>query len=180
MGTRASSSSRSHSPGSSISSTSTNVSTESSTSAYDDSSVEAGAPAGSFDLGLTKAAAIRDASAHNAVSTEPAAVTATTDDVQAQPAHPAKSSRPATPRPVLLLIRNAAFVLVGGGLFSTIYGGLKLMPPFDPALDAQRGAHIGVMVSGVVEMVIGLVVGMSTLNDPRSPTPPSHPPSHPA
>ncbi len=171
MGTRASSSSRSHSPGSSISSTSTNVSTESSTSSYDDSSVEAGAPAGSFDLGLTKAAAIRDASAHNAVSTEPAAVTATTDDVPAQPSHPAKSSRPATPRPVLLLIRSAAFVLVGGGLSSTIYGGINLMTPDDP----QRGTHIGILVSGVVEMLIGLVVGMSTLNDPRSPTPPSHP-----
>ncbi len=177
MGTRASSSSRSHSPGSSsVSSTSTTVSTESGSSSYDDSSVEAGAPAGSFDIGLTKAAPTRDASANDAVSTEPAAVTATTDDAPAQPAHPAKSSRPATPRPVLLLIRSAAFVLVGGGLSSTIYGGINLMTPDDP----QRGTHIGILVSGVVEMLIGLVVGMSTLNDPRSPTPPSPPPSHPA
>lgn len=179
MGSRTSSSSRSHSPGSSSSvssSSSTTVSTESGSSSYDDSSVEGGAPAGSFDIGLTKAAPTSGASKKGAASTEPVPIKATTHDTPSAPANSTKPSRPACPRPVLILIRSLALVLVGGGLSSTIYGGINLMTPDDP----QRGAHIGILLSGVVEMVIGLVVGMSTLNDPRSPTPPSHPPSHPA
>ncbi len=173
-----SSSSSSRSPTPVITTSSTNVSTNSSTGSQDDSSVDNVAAAGRFDLGLTKTMQATDTSANNAasvVSADPASAAATTDDAPADQAQSAHSPSPPLPQPVRVLIRSLACVVVGGGLFSTIYGGLKLMPPFDPVLEQQRGAHIGVMVSGVVELVIGLVVGMQTLIDPRCANSPSHP-----
>ncbi len=169
MGSKAISSKRSLTPSISTSSSS-EVSTQQSSSSHDDSRVDNIAPAGRFDLGLNKAAQANHAPAGNAASADPASAAALTDDAttrqaqSANSAHPVQSSHPPIPHPVRTLIRSLACVLVSGGLFSTIYGGLKLMPPVDPSSDPQHRAHAGLMVSGVVEMVIGLVVGMQTLN----------------
>ncbi len=183
MGSKAISSKRSLTPSISTSSSS-EVSTQQSSSSHDDSRVDNIAPAGRFDLGLNKAAQANHAPAGNAASADPASAAALTDDAttrqaqsanSAHPVHPVQSSHPPIPQPVRTLIRSLACVLVSGGLFSTIYGGLKLMTPVDQGLDPQREANVGVMVSGVVEMVIGLVVGMVTLNPAHLAASPSDP-----
>ncbi len=70
-----------------------------------------------------------------------------TDDA---PPHAPHASRPTCPRPVLLLIRGLTLVR-GGDLCRTIYGGITLMTPVDPAPGAELGALIGVMLSSVVD-----------------------------
>ncbi len=159
-------------------SSSTTISTQHSSSSHDDSSVDNIAAAGRFDLGLNKSAQVTKASAGKTASVAAASASATTGKVpthSAQSAQSDQSSRPPVPQPVVTLIRGVACVFVGGGLFSAIYGGMKLIMPIDQGQDPQHGEHAALFVSGVVEMVVGLFIGMQTFNTTSPSTPPSHP-----
>lgn len=151
------------------SSSSSSISTPQSTSSGETSSAEDSVPTGRFDIGLNKTRQTTSFATTNGASAAQASPAKKADDARFNP------SQPPCPRPVLLLIRSLALVVGGVGLFSTIYGGMHLMTPVDPALDPKRGEHAGIMVSGLVEMLVGLVAGMQTLEDPRPRTSPSSP-----
>ncbi len=150
---------RSSSP--SISSSS--VSTQNDEGSIGSESSEELTPAGSFNAGIIQIPI-------NRAEPEPTI---------AQPQDPsgadAVENAPPCPRPVLLLIRGLAIAIGTTGLVGAIYGGMKLMPIVDPALDTERGKHAGIMVSGLVALAVSLVAGMATRDDDHPAPPAAHP-----